>query len=94
MYNEGISKTGEILDLAVKIGIVENLNFCCYDGERIGRGRESKKIYLKSPETALEIESKIRSEKDEKDEKVQEDNGSDCDDTTDNLKGNKEINVD
>ena len=93
MYNEGISKTGEILDLAVKIGIVEKSGaWYSYDGERIGQGRENAKIYLKeNPETALEIESKIRSEKDEK---VQEDNGSDSDDTTDNLKGNKEINVD
>ena len=44
-----------------------------------------------NPETALEIESKIRSEKDEE---VQEDNGSDSEDITDNQKGNKEINVD
>ena len=76
MYNEGISKTGEILDLAVKIGIVEKSGaWYSYDGERIGQGRENAKIYLKeNPETALEIESKIRSEKDEE---VQEDNGSD-----------------
>ena len=96
MYNEGISKTGEILDLAVKIGIVEKSGaWYSYDGERIGQGRENAKIYLKeNPETALEIESKIRSEKDEEDEKVQEDNGSDSDDITDNPKGNKEINVD
>ena len=93
MYNEGISKTGEILDLAVKIGIVEKSGaWYSYDGERIGQGRENAKIYLKeNPETALEIESKIRSEKDEE---VQEDNGSDSDDITDNQKGNKEINVD
>ena len=72
MYNEGISKTGEILDLAVKIGIVEKSGaWYSYDGERIGQGRENAKIYLKeNPETALEIESKIRSEKDEE---VQED---------------------
>ena len=96
MYNEGISKTGEILDLAVKIGIVEKSGaWYSYDGERIGQGRENAKIYLKeNPETASEIESKIRSEKDEKDEEVQEDNGSDLNDITDNQKGNKEINVD
>jgi len=93
MYNEGISKTGEILDLAVKIGIVEKSGaWYSYDGERIGQGRENAKIYLKeNPETALEIESKIRSEKDEE---VQEDKGSDSNDITDNQKGNKEINVD
>ena len=96
MYDEGISKTGEILDLAVKIGIVEKSGaWYSYDGERIGQGRENAKIYLKeNPETASEIESKIRSEKDEKDEQVQEDNGSDLNDITDNQKGNKEINVD
>ena len=60
--------------------------------ERIGQGRENAKIYLKeNPETALEIESKIRSEKDRR---SSEDNGSDSNDTTDNQKGNKEINVD
>ena len=86
MYDEGISKTGEILDLAVKIGIVEKSGaWYSYDGERIGQGRENAKIYLKeNPETASEIESKIRSEKDEKDEEVQEDNGSDLNDITDN----------
>ena len=93
MYNEGISKTGEILDLAVKIGIVEKSGaWYSYDGERIGQGRENAKIYLKeNPETASEIESKIRSEKDEE---VHEDKGSDSNDTSDNQKGNKEINVD
>ena len=44
-----------------------------------------------NPEIALEIESKIRSEKDEE---VQEDNERDSQDITDNQKGNKEINVD
>ena len=48
MYNEGISKTGEILDLAVKIEIVEKSGaWYSYDGERIGQGRENAKIYLK-----------------------------------------------
>merc|ERR1711991_349195 len=74
MYNEGISKTGEILDLAVKIGIIEKSGaWYSYNGDRIGQGRENAKIYLKeNPETALEIESKIRSEKDEN--KVNEEN--------------------
>ena len=93
MYNEGISKTGEILDLAVKIGIVEKSGaWYSYDGERIGQGRENAKIYLKeNPETALEIESKIRSEKDEE---VKEDDRSDSNDISDDQKGNKEIIVD
>ena len=69
MYNEGISKTGEILDLASKVGIVEKSGaWYSYDGERIGQGRENAKIYLKeNPETALEIENKIRSDKDKED---------------------------
>ena len=93
MYSEGISKTGEILDLAVKIGIVEKSGaWYSYDGERIGQGRENAKIYLKeNPETALEIESMIRSEKDEE---VKEDGGSDSNDISDDQKGNKEIIVD
>ena len=96
MYNEGISKTGEILDLAVKIDIVEKSGaWYSYDGERIGQGRENAKIYLKeNPDIALEIENKIRSEKDQKDEEVQEDNERDSQDVPDNEKGNKEINVD
>ena len=62
MYNEGISKTGEILDLASKVGIVEKSGaWYSYDGERIGQGRENAKIYLeKNPNIAVEIEKVIR----------------------------------
>ena len=96
MYNEGISKTGEILDLASKVGIVEKSGaWYSYDGERIGQGRENAKIYLKeNPETALEIENKIRSDKDKEDKEDKEVNADDSTDITDNQKGNKEINVD
>tara|TARA_B100000035_G_scaffold32807_1_gene24934 strand:- start:213 stop:1280 length:1068 start_codon:yes stop_codon:yes gene_type:complete len=96
MYNEGISKTGEILDLASKVGIVEKSGaWYSYDGERIGQGRENAKIYLKeNPETALEIENKIRSDKDKEDKEDKEENVDDSTDITDNQKGNKEINVD
>ena len=96
MYNEGISKTGEILDLASKVGIVEKSGaWYSYDGERIGQGRENAKIYLKeNPETALEIENKIRSDKDKEDKEDKEENADDSTDITDNQKGNKEINVD
>ena len=96
MYNEGISKTGEILDLASKVGIVEKSGaWYSYDGERIGQGRENAKIYLKeNPETALEIENKIRSDKDKEDKEDKEENANDSTDITDNQKGNKEINVD
>ena len=90
MYNEGISKTGEILDLASKVGIVEKSGaWYSYDGERIGQGRENAKIYLKeNPETALEIENKIRSDKDKEDKEDKEDIADISTDINDNKKGN------
>jgi len=62
MYGEGISKTGEILDLGVKAGIVEKSgSWFSYGDERIGQGRENAKTYLKEhKKTAYEIEDKIR----------------------------------
>jgi len=65
MYGEGISKTGEILDLAVKIGIVEKSGaWYSFESERIGQGRENAKIFLKeNEETSKKIEEKIRSKK-------------------------------
>ncbi|MBZ0129935.1 MAG: recombinase RecA [Rhodobacteraceae bacterium] len=62
MYGEGISKTGELLDLGVKAGVVEKSgSWYSYGDERIGQGRENAKIYLKeNTRTALEIEDKIR----------------------------------
>jgi recombination protein RecA len=63
MYGEGISKTGEILDLASKSGLVEKSGaWYSYKGDRIGQGRENAKTYLKeNPDTASEIEESIRS---------------------------------
>ena len=63
MYGEGISKTGEILDLAASIGLVEKSGaWYSYNGDRIGQGRENAKNFLKdNSEIALEIEQKIRS---------------------------------
>ncbi len=62
MYGEGISKTGELVDLGVKAGIVEKSGaWFSFDSERIGQGRENAKAYLKEhPETALRIERAIR----------------------------------
>ena len=62
MYGEGISKTGELVDLGVKAGVVEKSgSWYSYGDERIGQGRENAKTFLKSnPATALEIEEKIR----------------------------------
>lgn len=64
MYGEGISKTGELLDLGVKAGIVEKAGaWFSYKGDKIGQGRENAKIFLKEhPELADEIESKIRAD--------------------------------
>ncbi|MDI2112591.1 recombinase RecA [Commensalibacter nepenthis] len=62
MYGEGISKTGELIDLGVKAGIVEKAGswFSC-DGQRIGQGRENVKQFLRdNPEMAQSIEQRIR----------------------------------
>lgn len=62
MYNEGISRTGNIVDVGVKEGIVQKSGawFSCGD-IRLGQGRENAKQYLKdNPELALDIENKIR----------------------------------
>jgi recombination protein RecA len=62
MYGEGISKTGELVDLGVKAGIVEKSGaWFSFDSERIGQGRENAKAYLKEhPEMAQKIERAIR----------------------------------
>ena len=47
MYGEGISKTGELVDLGVKAGVVEKSgSWFSYDGQRIGQGRENAKHFL------------------------------------------------
>ncbi|MEE9389519.1 MAG: recombinase RecA [Paracoccaceae bacterium] len=62
MYGKGISKTGELVDLGVKAGIVEKSgSWYSYGDERIGQGRENVKTYLaENTQIALEIEDKIR----------------------------------
>ena len=62
MYGEGISKTGEILDLGVKAGLVEKSGaWFSYDSVRIGQGRENSKTYLREhPEMADQLERAIR----------------------------------
>lgn len=62
MYGEGISKTGELLDLGVKAGIVEKSGaWFSYDSQRLGQGRENSKVFLKqNPEIAATIEQAIR----------------------------------
>jgi recombination protein RecA len=62
MYGEGISKTGELLDLGVKAGVVDKSgSWFSYGDERIGQGRENAKTFLKqNVAIATEIEDKIR----------------------------------
>ena len=62
MYGEGISKTGELVDLGVKAGIVEKSGaWFSFKGERIGQGRENTKAFLaEHPKMAVEIEKQIR----------------------------------
>ncbi|MEA2823591.1 MAG: recombination protein RecA [Alphaproteobacteria bacterium] len=62
MYGHGISKTGELLDLGAKAGIVEKSgSWFSYDGQRLGQGRESAKQYLETnKDVAAAIEAAIR----------------------------------
>lgn len=62
LYGEGISKTGELLDLGVKGGIVEKSgSWYSYSSERIGQGREnSRKFLLDNPDIANKIENEVR----------------------------------
>src|SRR6266511_3173264 len=62
MYGEGISKSGEILDLGVKAGVVEKSgSLFSYDSQRIDQGREIAKTFLRAnPDVASKIEAAIR----------------------------------
>ena len=63
MYGEGISKTGELLDLGVSAGLVEKSgSWFSYGNQRIGQGRENAKTFMKeNPDIANELETAIRS---------------------------------
>ena len=69
MYNEGISKTGDVLDLAVDKGIVGKAGaWFDYSDAKIGQGREATKQYLKEhPEVLTEIDEKVRAKVAEED---------------------------
>jgi recombination protein RecA len=62
MYGEGISKTGEIVDMGVDFDIIQKSGaWYSYDGAKIAQGRDSaKQFMMDNPEVALEIEHKIR----------------------------------
>jgi len=62
MYGEGISKTGELVDLGVKAGIIEKSGaWFSFDSQRLGQGRENAKLFLKdNPGIAATIEKSVR----------------------------------
>jgi len=66
MYNEGISRVGDVLDIAVEAGIVEKRgSFYSYGETRLGQGRENVKQFLReNPDLSLEIENHVRGERD------------------------------
>jgi recombination protein RecA len=57
-----VSKTGELIDLGVKAGVVEKSgSWFSYDSQRIGQGRENAKTFLKTnPDVAAKIEAAVR----------------------------------
>ena len=62
MYGEGVSKTGELVDLGVKAGVVEKSGaWFSYNSQRLGQGRENAKLFLRdNPDIADEIELALR----------------------------------
>ncbi|MFO1069498.1 MAG: recombinase RecA [Geminicoccaceae bacterium] len=62
MFGEGISKTGELIDLGIKAGLVEKSgSWLSYQSQRIGQGRENAKTFLRDhPEVAGDLETRIR----------------------------------
>lgn len=64
MFGQGISRTGEVVDLGVGMGIIQKSGaWFSYDGAKIGQGRDNAKEFLKNnPETMKEIEEKIKAE--------------------------------
>ncbi len=77
IYGEGISREGDILDLAANENIVNKSGaWYAYNGSKIGQGRENAKIYLKEhPDAMAEIEQKVRDKfikKDDEEEKEED----------------------
>jgi recombination protein RecA len=62
LYNEGISKVGDVLDLGVELGVIEKRgSFYTWREERIGQGRENAKEHLRAnPEIAAAVETQVR----------------------------------
>ena len=62
MYGEGVSREGEVIDLAAEAGIIDKTGaWYSYQGEKLGQGKENVKLLLKdNPELTLELETKVR----------------------------------
>jgi len=62
MYGEGISKTGELLDMGVELGIIDKSGaWYSYDGERIGQGRQNvKAFFMDNPDLFEKIQARVR----------------------------------
>ncbi|MGE0501891.1 MAG: recombinase RecA [Rhizobiaceae bacterium] len=62
MYGEGVSKTGELIDLGVKAGVIEKSGaWFSYNSQRLGQGRENAKLFMReNPELAREVETALR----------------------------------
>ena len=78
VYGKGISREGNILDMAVNLDIIEKSgSWFSYDGTRIGQGRENAKKYFEdNPKIMAEVEKKVRAKFDEAFEKSLNDEGS------------------
>ena len=82
MYGEGISKSGEVIDIASNLGIIDKSGaWFSYKGEKIGQGKENVKLVFKNnPALYKEIEDKVRNDlftldtKEDKKEEVKEEN--------------------
>jgi recombination protein RecA len=74
MYGEGISKAGELIDLGVKIGIIDKAgSWYAYGDERLGQGKENARQFLKNnSDIADDIEQKIRNSFSKKDASIDE----------------------
>ncbi|MDE7423678.1 MAG: recombinase RecA [Lachnospiraceae bacterium] len=94
MFGEGISRTGDVLDLAANEGIVVKSGaWYAYEGEKIGQGRENAKKYLKENPAIFEaIEEKVRAKfaPEEKEEAETEEDMKDTKDTKDTKKDKEE----
>ena len=62
IFGEGISKTGEIIDMGTELGIIQKIgSWYSYNSDKLGQGRDSvKQLMTDNPELAKEIEGKIR----------------------------------